>query len=167
MDKHAQKKSIEEGIHFVCQSDAADNPNHQGWWIELKKWNRYRHYWYKDRRDDEAQYVPAPADLVAVNVAVPVNEAASLPGIKDPANYELVSSSLHKPKKGPEKFCEYWLCKQRCCKAKGPIKQIGKSTGQLFKHLKFCNYDLWIRLRLKSNHSKLTVRRPPAPRAPH
>ena len=34
-----------------------------------------------------------------------------------------------------------------------PIKEICKGTGQLFRHLKNCNNDLWLQLQLSSKHS--------------
>ena len=47
--------NIKEGIHFVCPSDAADEPDHVGFWIELSSWNRYRHDTYKDNREAEVR----------------------------------------------------------------------------------------------------------------
>jgi hypothetical protein len=46
---------VKEGIRFVCPTDAADDADHPGFWIELTKWNRYRNDTYKDRREDEVR----------------------------------------------------------------------------------------------------------------
>ena len=53
---------IKEGLRFICPSDAADDPNHDGFWIELSAWNRYRHDTYKGNREAE---VRDPAALTA------------------------------------------------------------------------------------------------------
>ena len=43
---------------------------------------------------------------------------------------------------------------QKGCKLDGrPIKEICKSTGQLFRHLRTCNHDLWFQLQLSSKPS--------------
>lgn len=42
-------------IRAVFPSDAADDAEHPGFWIELRTWNRYRHDTYKDRPDDEVR----------------------------------------------------------------------------------------------------------------
>ena len=41
------------GIHFVCESDALDDPDHKGFWTTLGLWNRWRHETYKDDRQAE------------------------------------------------------------------------------------------------------------------
>ena len=48
---------IGEGIRFVCTADAIDDPDDKGHWTTLTLWNRWRHNTYKDRRDDELQYL--------------------------------------------------------------------------------------------------------------
>eukprot|EP00966_Prymnesium_polylepis_P104266 2414760-Prymnesium_polylepis.1 len=49
----ARKSTKEPGIRFICISDAADDANHAGFWMQLSQWNRYRHETYKERRQDE------------------------------------------------------------------------------------------------------------------
>ena len=51
---------IGPGIRFLCHSDAADDAEHHGYWMELGAWNRYRNDTYKDRRDDEVRVVLPP-----------------------------------------------------------------------------------------------------------
>ena len=50
-----QPAKVGPAIRFLCHSDAADDADHRGYWIELPVWNRYRHDTYKDRRDDEVR----------------------------------------------------------------------------------------------------------------
>ena len=158
-----QRKRVEGAIRFVCESDAADDANHPGFWIELKQWNRYRHYAFADRRDEEKRlYVPKPAAIVLDSVDATVQcAAAEAPGIKDADVFTFVSHGTHSSKKGIKQKCCFWKCMQPDCKGV-MIKQIGKSTGSLFKHLKTCNPEKWLQLRLKSAHSKATVRPPRA-----
>ena len=51
------KKTRERAIRFICQEDAVDVPDHEGFWMQLSQWNRYRHYTYKDRPDDELPFM--------------------------------------------------------------------------------------------------------------
>ena len=44
--------------------------------------------------------------------------------------------------KGWQPGAVWWTCVQKGCKLDGrPIKEICKSTGQLFRHLRTCNHD--------------------------
>jgi len=53
------------GIRFVCTSDAIDDPDNKGFWTTLALFNRWRHETYKDRRNDELQYLDAvPAQAI-------------------------------------------------------------------------------------------------------
>ena len=67
----AKKATKEAGIRFLCMSDAAENANHPGLWIPLAQWNRYRHETYKDRRQDELQFIIAPADQATAQTKAP------------------------------------------------------------------------------------------------
>ena len=44
-------------IRFVCESDVLDDPAHQGFWIPILEWNRYRHDTYKDNRQAELKFI--------------------------------------------------------------------------------------------------------------
>ena len=50
-----RKAQLGPAIRFLCHSDAADDADHRGYWIELPLWNRYRNDTYKDRRGDEVR----------------------------------------------------------------------------------------------------------------
>lgn len=59
-DKAKKKPAkIGKGIRFLCHSDAADDAEHTGFWMELAVWNRYRHDTYKDPSKDEVRCCPA------------------------------------------------------------------------------------------------------------
>ena len=60
---------IKPGIRAVFPADAADDASHPGFWIELTKWNRYRHDTYKDRPDDEVRGLCAAAARVSAVAA--------------------------------------------------------------------------------------------------
>ena len=153
----ARKATKEPGMRFICIADAAEDANHPGFWMQLKQWNRYRHDTYKDKRDDELQFIVAPADQATAQTAAP-RAAEPKPAIID--CFEVVSSGPHKQQLsgGGSKtvHCTWYRCVQPGCKRRKdrPIREVGKGTGQLFRELKTCNPGLWRKLRLESNHSK-------------
>ena len=147
------KKVREAGIRFICMSDAADEPTHEGFWIELSKWNRYRHYTYKDRPADELPFIK---ELPAASTAAPQASAATTetkPKIKD--YFECVEVGEHLQSNGVKVPCSFFKCLQSNCKNRATIKEIKKNTGLLYRHLEKCNPQLWRELRLDSKHSKL------------
>ena len=142
-------------IRFICQADAEDEPSTDGYWMQLSQWNRFRHDTFKNRPSDELPYIrervvvveegvgAAPAAATAVKVS-PIHDA-----------FTLVKEGTHTQKCGKVVACRFWKCNQSHCKLNGEtIKEIGKGTGQLFRHLKTCNEKLWGQLRLSSKHSK-------------
>ena len=144
------KKSKEKAIRFLCIDDAADDPHSQGYWMKLSQWNRYRHDTFKDRPNDELQYIK-DVPVVKLLKEQPVeNEPAKIKQI-----FELKGTGTHTQRDSTEVPCSFFVCKQPKCRLKGePIKEIRAGTGQLFRHLKTCNNALWMQLRLESTHSK-------------
>jgi hypothetical protein len=71
------------GIRFVCTSDAIDDPDNKGFWTTLALFNRWRHETYKDRRNDELQYLDAvPAAPAGNQAAAPSPTEKTPPEIK-------------------------------------------------------------------------------------
>jgi len=143
------RKIKEKAIRFICLADAADAPNSEGYWMQLSQWNRFRNDTFKDRRDDELPFIPGQAPAAEGGVAV---KAPQTPTIK--TVFTLKSEDVHTQSNGTKVQCFWWTCVQKGCKLDGrPIKEICKGTGQLFRHLKTCNNDLWLQLQLSSKHS--------------
>ena len=42
-------------------ADVADAPSHEGYWIRLDQWNRFRHGTYKDDRQAKLRFIPSTA----------------------------------------------------------------------------------------------------------
>jgi len=144
------RKIKEKAIRFICLADAADAPNSEGYWMQLSQWNRFRNDTFKDRRDDELPFIPGQAPAAEGGVAV---KAPQTPTIK--TVFTLKSEDVHTQSNGTKVQCFWWTCVQKGCKLDGrPIKEICKGTGQLFRHLKNCNNNLWLQLQLSSKHSK-------------
>ena len=152
-----KKASNEAAIRFLCISDASDDASHEGYWIPLAQWNRYRHDTYKDRRDDELPFIVAPSDQAAAQPTAPEEKTPT--GIL--AFFEVVKTGPHtqKKKSGGTKIvqCTWYRCTQPGCKRKEMIREVSKGTGQLFRELKTCNNLLWRKLRLESRHSKVVM----------
>ena len=55
-----RKAATGPAIRFLCHSDAADDPDHNGFWMELTRWNRYRHDTYKERPEAEVRRPSRP-----------------------------------------------------------------------------------------------------------
>ena len=55
--------------------------------------------------------------------------------------------------------CTYYRCVQPGCKRKKDdlIREIGAGTGQLSRELKKCNYALWLKIQMGSQHGKMRV----------
>ena len=146
------KKTREAAIRFICLSDAQDDAGHDGFWMKLSQWNRYRHYTYKDRREDELPFIKAlPVGEETPKDSVPAPEKPK--GIKD--FFTCVETGEHQQGDGIMVPCSFFVCTQPNCKQKKPIKEIKKNTGLLYRHLEKCNPVLWRELRLSSKHSKL------------
>eukprot|EP00854_Cymbomonas_tetramitiformis_P034387 gene34387-biopygen28397 len=53
-----------EAIRFQVDSDVADTPSHEGYWIRLDQWNRFRHDTYKTDRQAELRFIPSAGTQV-------------------------------------------------------------------------------------------------------
>ena len=161
--KKARAKATKEpGIRFICLSDAQDDGEHEGFWMPLFQWNRYRHDTYKNDRQAELPFirdkqVAAEAAVSPAPVSAPAPEGIFV-------HFELVSTGKHvqqsrcggAPK---EVVCSWFRCCQKGCTRRPDqlIREVGKGTGQLFRELKKCNRPLWRTLRLASSKSKLRL----------
>jgi hypothetical protein len=159
----ARKSTKEPGIRFICIADAADDANHAGFWMQLSQWNRYRHETYKERRQDELQFIVGLGDQPAAQgEQVAAAEQPKAPdSIK--AQFEVVSRGPHEQrlKGGGTKTvtCTWYRCTQPGCKRKKGelIREVGSGTGQLSRELRRCNHALWLKLALQSAHSKIRI----------
>ena len=134
------RKTKEKAICFICCADAAHEPNSEGYCMKLSQWNCYRNNTFKDRREDELPFIPGQAPAAEGGVAVNL-KAPQTPSIK--TVFTLTSEGVHTQKDGTQVQCFWWTCVQKGCKLDGhPIKEICKSTGQLFRHLRTCNHEL-------------------------
>ena len=151
-----------EGIRFVCIADAIDDPDNKGHWTTLKLWNSWRHTTYKDRRNEELQYLddlPATAGMVPAS-QLPVKKVE--PEVK--RYFDIVSTGTHTfggtgPMRGKSSPFYNYACKEPGC-ARGPtrpIKQVAAATGQLFLHLATCQPVLCQRLRANSKFSPVCI----------
>ena len=136
------KTTKDQAIRFICQSDAADDANHEGFWISLSQWNRYRHDTYKDRRQEELPYILAPTDATT-QAAAPAPAAEQKPlGIV--SHFQLVSTGTgpHEVKKkaggtATQTYTWYRCLQPACRRGKDDlIRETGKSTGQLYREMK-------------------------------
>ena len=132
------RKTKEKAICFICCADAAHEPNSEGYCMKLSQWNCYRNNTFKDRREDELPFIPGQAPAAEGGVAVNL-KAPQTPSIK--TVFTLTSEGAQP--KGWQPGAVWWTCLQKGCKLDGrPIKEICKSTGQLFRHLRTCNHEL-------------------------
>ena len=148
------------GIRFICASDAIDDPDTKGFWTTLLLWNRWRHDTYKDKPDDELQYLDELP-------AVPPKAAAAVKPKEPPEikkHFTIVSSGVHtfggtgKLSGTTAPFTNY-ACNKPCCLRgpQKPIKQVGSATGQLFTHMETCQPALCVKLRAASKHSPVDI----------
>jgi len=117
--------------------------------MKVSQRNRFRNDTFKDRRDDELSFIPGQALAAEGGVAM---KAPQTPSIK---TVFTLKSDVNTQSNGTQVQYFWWTCVQKGYKLDGrPIKEIYKDTGQLFRHLKNCNNDLWLHLQLSSKHSK-------------
>ena len=91
--KPRAKSTKEQAIRFICTSDAQDDGNHDGFWMPLTQWNRYRHDTYKDNRQAELPFIRDKTTLQ------PTESPASAPAPAEAGifeHFELVSTGKHK-----------------------------------------------------------------------
>ncbi|KAK3288232.1 hypothetical protein CYMTET_4288 [Cymbomonas tetramitiformis] len=110
-----------EAIRFQVDADVLESPDHEGYWIRLDQWNRFRHDTFKDDRAAELRFIPA-SNLHSV---APSSDSAS-PGSASAATrapvYEYfnpLGDAIHVPQSGNNKGkklkCSLWKC--GLCKA--------------------------------------------------
>ncbi|KAL1499275.1 hypothetical protein AB1Y20_011485 [Prymnesium parvum] len=153
-----------EAICIICPDDAADEAEHPGYWMRLDAWNRYRNDTYRDRREDELQYIVAEdyEKAVAAVKATQKQKEGPAPAPSKPPVYDyfsLVSMGTHDitTSAGVKTVpCEFYECKKRNkgCKVRGAgdelMKVVQKGTGGLGE-------ETWMRVRAASKHSKVVV----------
>jgi hypothetical protein len=156
-----------EGIRFICEADAIDDPDHKGFWTTLALWNRWRHETFKNDREAELVYLdPIPSATVGAA------EAGGNGSANDLARQQLLDEKAPPEIKkffyvhatgthtyggngrlaGTVDACTWYACRKPGC-PRGPtrpIKQISTATGQLFNHLEWCQPDACKKLRLKN-----------------
>ena len=139
-------------------SDAIDDPDHKGFWTTLALFNRWRHDTYKENRDAELQY------LDELTTPPPAPTAAEPKGREESAvkkYFKLSHTGIHTVGgtgrlAGKTTPAFYFLCKRDGCPSSHlskVIKQMGKGTGQLYRHLEVCQPRLCVKLRAESKHS--------------
>ena len=153
-----------EGIRFVCESDAFDDPNHRGLWTTLTLWNRWRHDTYERDREAEVQFLDELPAVKAGSAPPPASEQHENalnfePEVKKHFWVARVGTHVVQGQgknKGKRKPCTWYVCKQPGCKRgrAHPIKQVGADTGGLFSHLESCQPSLCRTLRIASKASK-------------
>ena len=151
-----------QGIRFICESDAVDDPDTKGFWAPLTLWNRWRHDTYKHNREAELIYLDElPA--AASPGAEPGAADAEPEGAAIKKFFVLHHEGTHTIQgsgrmAGKVLKATWWCCKKETCPAaKTPFKQVGTATGQLFEHLKRCQPELCRQLRVKSKHSPVMI----------
>ncbi|KAK3279785.1 hypothetical protein CYMTET_12361 [Cymbomonas tetramitiformis] len=149
----------------MVEEDVVDDPEHEGYWIRLDVWNRYRHDTFKDNREAELQYIrnAQPSQLVAQDTAAIADENADKRSGKAPVYlyFDFAGSGTHIIAKGPYKGkvskCELWKCKLCVSSSDDVFKVFQGSTGGLFKHLKRYHAAEHVLASQCSSHAKLRV----------
>ncbi|KAK3243581.1 hypothetical protein CYMTET_46778, partial [Cymbomonas tetramitiformis] len=138
-------------------ADVADAPNHEGYWIRLDQWNRFRHDTYKDDRQAELRFIPATTVSAASNDVDDELETEERAPVY--ANFTSMGETEHLvntgKKKGTTTKCYLWKCD--LCKSNPILKVFGGSTGVLFKHLDRYHPNEYALARKTSKHSKCRV----------
>ena len=91
--KPRAKSTKEPGVRFICTSDAQDDGNHEGFWMPLGQWNRYRHDTYKNNRQAELPFIRNKQ-----TIAEPAQSSAPAPAPAPEgifAHFELMSTGKH------------------------------------------------------------------------
>ena len=147
------RKTKEKAICFICCADAAHEPNSEGYCMKLSQWNCYRNNTFKDRREDELPFIPGQAPAAEGGVAVNL-KAPQTPSIK--TVFTLTSEGVHSQRDGNRVQSGGPACRRAASWTAALSKRCRKackSTGQLFRHLRTCNHDLWFQLQLSSKPS--------------
>ena len=127
-------------ILFVSEDNTINDQDHQGFWMTLSLWNKWRDQTYRNDRDAELKYLD---QLSAVPATIASGADKQAPGCARVKQYfTLHSDGTHRVSgngriSGQELKCMFWACNKEGC-ARGmakPIKQIGSGTGDLFSHL--------------------------------
>mmetsp|Transcript_11825 Transcript_11825/g.24822 ORF Transcript_11825/g.24822 Transcript_11825/m.24822 type:complete len:277 (+) Transcript_11825:65-895(+) len=159
--------TTEPHIRFQCAEDMADEPDHPGWWMSLRQWNRLRHDTFKNCRDKEVPYIVKEGE-VSVPDASPGSvstQSASTP--LKPFVYRffrLLKSDRHQitsgANAGKTQKAEWYECAIPNCPLVGKrafsAKIVGGSTGTLFKHLATHHETENLQAKLNSKNSKVS-----------
>ncbi|KAK3284021.1 hypothetical protein CYMTET_8302 [Cymbomonas tetramitiformis] len=130
-----------EAIRFQVTEDVEEREdhNHEGYWMRLDQWNRFRHDTYKNCREDELQYITNGVSTVIA----PATSEGVLEGVPTKTTFvykffNFVTTEEHVVRLGQHagktRNCSLYTC-NLCLKAP-MLKVFGGSTGGLFKHLK-------------------------------
>ena len=147
-----RKEQTCAGIQFLCESDVVDDPAHDGFWMPLLDWNRYRHETYKDDREAELPYIRTPGDAAVEAAPAPAAPAiSSKAAIYSEFNVIETGTHMQKCKDGAMKTvkCEYMKCKNSSGKCKSQqhvFKVIASGTHKIRAHLKTCNPARYLEL---------------------
>ncbi|KAK3271774.1 hypothetical protein CYMTET_19899 [Cymbomonas tetramitiformis] len=147
----------------MVEEDAFSEPNHEGYWIKLDQWNRFRNDTFKDNREAELAFITdadASARAVAGPAAIDEKDAPSKAAIY--LYFEHVGQGTHVPMRGRNKGktmkCELWKCRTCGTNSDDAVHKVFQgSTGGLFKHLKRYHAAEHERASLASTHSRLRV----------
>ncbi|KAK3244219.1 hypothetical protein CYMTET_46159 [Cymbomonas tetramitiformis] len=153
-------------IRFQVLADVTEDPDHEGYWMKLATWNRYRHNTCKDDRDAEARYIKPPAlsdnnvDQFSEEEEEDGSDKISATAIY--SHFILEKSGIHVPQRGRKKGRELKATWHKCgvpgCdKSSSVFKVVAGSTGSLYTHLKTHHPELATALRLQSSNSKIVL----------
>ncbi|KAK3283327.1 hypothetical protein CYMTET_8977 [Cymbomonas tetramitiformis] len=160
----AQRLTKCPGIRFQVQSDVEENPDHEGYWIKLDSWNRYRHLTYENDREAEKEFiVDEPLQVVSATETEDANvDSGNGPG--KPYIYKffsLTGSDAHKVVSGRNAGktlkAKLFKCNLPGCPSDGDHKVVSGSTGGLYKHLDSYHEEHALECRLASSHSKVRL----------
>ncbi|KAK3256724.1 hypothetical protein CYMTET_34160 [Cymbomonas tetramitiformis] len=150
-----------EALRFQVVEDVAENPDHEGYWIRLDQWNRFRHDTYKDDRDAELPFIP---DATRVSEAINTQASATVEPTagRAPVYQHFVRACPDEKhtiasgdNKGKVVKVSLWKC--TLCDSTRIFKVFSGSTGGLFKHLKRTHKAEHQAARISSTHSKVRV----------
>ncbi|KAK3243873.1 hypothetical protein CYMTET_7249 [Cymbomonas tetramitiformis] len=140
--------------------DVEEDNNHEGYWMRLDQWNRFRHDTYKNCREDELQYITNGVSTVIA----PATSEGVLDGVPTKTTFvykffKFVTTEEHVVRLGQHagktRNCALYAC--NLCLKSPTLKVFGGSTGGLFKHLKSFHPAEHTEARRASNHSRLQV----------
>lgn len=148
----ARREQTCKAIQFICESDVIDDPAHEGFWMPLLDWNRYRHETYKADREAELPYIRTAGEAAANAAPAPAAPAVSAKAAIY-SQFTVIETGTHTQtgKDGSQKKvkCEYLKCKNTSgkCKSQSHVfKVIASGTHKVRQHLKACNPARYLEL---------------------